>query len=346
MKTDAIGDFLLFRNLLHDVAQEFKPKGYQIHLLGNALWKPLAEELDAGVVDHFFWLNKPAFTAPLADAYRIEVVQALQNTVYHSALYPNLSREMWAGDWIMQHITAVHKTGYRGDTQNQSPAERDKGNPIYTRLVDPTAGVLFEFDRNRHIVGHFLGKDPPTRQPSIRPTGKPGPASRYVVFFPGASTPQKHWPLQRFTQVAAWIETEYHLPVVVAGGAEDTAAGEAICSALKTGLNRAGQTSLIQLIDLIAGAVLLVTNDTSAVHIGAQCGVPTVCLFKGNHYGRFLPYPQPPFAHVHICLPEGLEILSWEVLAGRYGQTYGEDINQIEVDRVKEAIARLLAGHG
>ena len=54
----------------------------------------------------------------------------------------------------------------------------------------------------------------------------------------------------------------------------------------------AGKTSLQQLTTIIAGAQLLVSNETSAVHIAAAVGVPSVCIVGGGHYGRFVPYDE------------------------------------------------------
>ena len=55
-------------------------------------------------------------------------------------------------------------------------------------------------------------------------------------------------------------------------------------------LNWAGRTTLSELVQVVAHAALLVTNETAAVHIGAATGTPTLCLLGGGHFGRFLPY--------------------------------------------------------
>jgi ADP-heptose:LPS heptosyltransferase len=45
------------------------------------------------------------------------------------------------------------------------------------------------------------------------------------------------------------------------------------------------------LVEIVAGASLLVGNETGAVHIAASVGTPSVCIAGGGHYGRFVPYP-------------------------------------------------------
>ena len=60
---------------------------------------------------------------------------------------------------------------------------------------------------------------------------------------------------------------------------------------LEEGVNLAGKTTLSQFIELVRGARLLIGNETSAVHIAAAVGTPSICLLGGGHFGRFLPYP-------------------------------------------------------
>jgi hypothetical protein len=55
-------------------------------------------------------------------------------------------------------------------------------------------------------------------------------------------------------------------------------------------LDLAGKTTLIQLVEVIRHAALVVTNDSSAVHIAASTDTNAVCVLGGGHYGRFLPY--------------------------------------------------------
>ena len=42
---------------------------------------------------------------------------------------------------------------------------------------------------------------------------------------------------------------------------------------------------------LVAGASLLVSNDTVAAHLAAQAGTPCLVLLMGENYGKFFPYP-------------------------------------------------------
>ena len=50
-------------------------------------------------------------------------------------------------------------------------------------------------------------------------------------------------------------------------------------------------TNLAELAELLRSAELLISNETSAVHIAVAVSTPSVCVLGGGHYGRFMPYP-------------------------------------------------------
>lgn len=56
-------------------------------------------------------------------------------------------------------------------------------------------------------------------------------------------------------------------------------------------INLAGKTSLPEFCELVRRAQFLVGNETSAIHIAAAVGTPSICLLGGGHFGRFVPYP-------------------------------------------------------
>ena len=56
-------------------------------------------------------------------------------------------------------------------------------------------------------------------------------------------------------------------------------------------INLVDKTTLTELIEIIRLARILISNDTSAIHIAAGVDTQSVCILGGGHYGRFLPYP-------------------------------------------------------
>jgi heptosyltransferase-2 len=103
--------------------------------------------------------------------------------------------------------------------------------------------------------------------------------ARYAVLCPGAEYgPAKRWPY--FKELAERIG----MPVVVLGSRNDREAASGI-----RGKDLAGRTTLDEAIELIAGAAVVVSNDSGLMHVAAALGRPQVALF-----GSSSPEHTPP----------------------------------------------------
>jgi lipopolysaccharide heptosyltransferase II len=119
-----------------------------------------------------------------------------------------------------------------------------------------------------------------------------GLAERYAVFCPGAEYgPAKRWPY--FAELAARLGG----PVVVLGSAKERAQ----CAAVG-GRNLAGETTLDEALDVLAGAALVVSNDSGLMHVAAALGRPQVALF-----GSSSPRHTPPLSARARVLWLGIE---------------------------------------
>ena len=118
-----------------------------------------------------------------------------------------------------------------------------------------------------------------------------GSRNDYFVIFPGASWYGKRWPKEYFVELSQRIHQATRWKVVICGGEEDQERNGMIVSRLAIPTEDwTGRTSLKQLAAILAHAKLVVSNDTSAVHLAAASDCPVVSIVGGGHYGRFLPY--------------------------------------------------------
>lgn len=116
------------------------------------------------------------------------------------------------------------------------------------------------------------------------------PLERLVALCPGAEYgPAKRWPTEHFAQTAARLKAAGMTPIVL-GTQKDAPTGLSI-EQLSNGaaLNLAGKTTLDEAVNLIAGSVMVVTNDSGLMHVAAALDRPQIALF-----GSSSPLHTPP----------------------------------------------------
>jgi ADP-heptose:LPS heptosyltransferase len=125
----------------------------------------------------------------------------------------------------------------------------------------------------------------------------------YVCMHPGASVPERRWPIERFSQVAQAF-ADQGFPVVLTGTTkEETLTREITNRAKGRFLNLAGQTDLGTLGAVLQKARLLVCNDTGVSHLATAVGVPSVIISTGDQPARWAP-PRGP--HRVLCRDAGV----------------------------------------
>jgi len=309
VRNDSIGDYLLYRPWLRQLSAVVRGRGQRLTLVANALWAPLARTWDADVFDELVVVDFGRFTKDLV--YRTEVVGALGSQGFGEVVYPLHAREAAVENFIRFLGAPVRIASRSG----QVGPWVELLNTGYTRLLPSTPVVLFEYDRNREFFENWHRGATATDAPLViasvagvataplhlpagvrEAAGTEAAAGPYIVLFPGASARQKRWPPGHFAQLAQGLYRHYgaRYRLVIAGSAADGTYAQRIAQTAGPGVpldNRCGQTNLQELAALVAGAQLLISNDTVAAHLGAQAAVPVLVLLMGENYGKFFPYP-------------------------------------------------------
>lgn len=302
IKTDAIGDYVLFRNFIEVLKTSAAYCDYEIDLLGNPVWADIAREYDGTFVSEFFFSN----TEKLYDSPG-EILKygwRLFKRNYDVVLMPSFSRT-FANDGLAALACARQVVGFTSDTERIDKKYKKKTDRFYTRLIELPQETYFEFDRTKYFFSTFLNEPLHINGPAID-CGKE--RSNHVVIFPGAGVVKRSWEREKFLELIRSIIENNQNPVYLAGGpAEMEMAGYLIAN-LPPGnvTNLVAKTSLSQLIALIGTAQLLVSNETSAIHIAAAAKTPSVCILGGGHFGRFAPYPDY-MDYQPICVYDKME---------------------------------------
>ena len=296
IRVDLIGDYVLFRDFIAELRRDPAYAGQRLTLLGNSAWRELFEALDHDLVDEALWLDRERFHRDLL--YRWRTLRTLTRRGYETIVSPVYSRYFWDSDNLARLISARHKIGSAGDCSNQSPRQKRRGDRFYTRLIPAQAGAMFEFQRNREFCDGLLGRRLELERPRIRLTRSapyPGLPRPYAVLFVGASLAVKRWSPAHFARVARHLAQAQGLAVVLCGGPGDVGLAREVARASATApLNLVGRTTLPQLLHVLAGARLLVSNDTAAPHMALALALGrsgVIVISAGLHPGRCFPYP-------------------------------------------------------
>ncbi len=115
-----------------------------------------------------------------------------------------------------------------------------------------------------------------------------------VGLCPGAEFgPAKRWPEQHYAYIAKQLITEGN-QVCLFGGAKDRTVTESIINALSEHqksmcFDLAGETSLVDAVDLLAACHTVISNDSGLMHVAAAVGTNIVAI-----YGSSSPEYTPP----------------------------------------------------
>ena len=288
IRLDAIGDFILWLTAAKQLRQTYPNK--IITLIANSLWTDLARQLPYW--DNVLPIDVRRFQRQ--PIYRWRVMRQIRAAGFEIAIQPTFSRILLQGDSIIRASSAPHRIGSSGDLSNISSSDKTIGDSWYTRLILAAGKPMHELERNAEFVsglaGRVIGATLPTI-PALNITQRHIPNSTFFIVVPGASWTGRQWPVINFIQATQSIAEKYGLLPVLCGSAAERDLCQQLADSLsKSCKNLAGQTSLAELVELVRKATLVISNETSAIHIAAAVGTPSVCILGGGHYGRFMPY--------------------------------------------------------
>ncbi len=290
VRLDAVGDFVLWTASLQQLITPYLSKNYHVSLLGNASWTSVADQFAS--FSEVIPLDRDRFLSNIP--YRLRTILRIRQACYTTVIVPAYSRELLFGDAIIRLSGARNRIGSMGDCTNIRPWLKKIADTWYTRLLPADPTICYELQRNAEFVSRFWGTDVPLTMPSL-PIQSSIPEElrgiEYFVIAPGALVAGKRWPLHNFRDVIDMIQQKCGITGVVCGATGEEGMGVALSNTSHGRiLDYVGRTTLTELIALIAGAKLVLSNDSAAVHIAAAVSTPSVCVLGGQHFGRFLPY--------------------------------------------------------
>jgi lipopolysaccharide heptosyltransferase II len=194
----------------------------------------------------------------------------------------------WDADWgcasfVCYFSGARRRLGY----SETVTTEKQHINRGYDRLLTD----ILSDDRSRHEVEHhldvlrYLGISPESNLLEIWTTPEDeahadaliashgvSPEEPLVSLGIGAGQSKRLWPIERFREIARWLE-QNGFRVIVVGAPHESQLGNALQPGV---VNTAGHTTLRQMAALIKRCRLHLGNDSGPMHIAAAAGVPVI----------------------------------------------------------------------
>lgn len=287
LRLDALGDFVLWQ----DSAKEFKHKYPQakIILICQSMLVEFAKTLpyfdDVFAIDlrklrhsfrYFFGIKKH-----LGEYVGATVIQ----TVY---------ARTWMMDIIVSMIPAHRKITVYGSHDN-FPFHKGFYDNIYDKIEHISSEWDLELNRNAKFMRGIGFKEFRSDLPQLPEyvIGLKEIKDRYFVVVLGTGSHAREWDPACYGVVARHVCDRYHLRCCLLGIPQDRPLVEGFKNGYGTGctyIDLIGKTGIPEYVQLIRGAELVISGDTSAAHIAAAVRTRSIAIIGGWHYGRFFPY--------------------------------------------------------
>lgn len=312
VRLDAIGDYILFRNILRFIRNSKKYQKAHLTILGNPAWKNIAETFDADCADEWIWL------ANCRQYFRTSIENLMPYSLWHPRVLKrqsSLRTRLLAANYdevISLHLgeDAMLDALLSGLAPNVIGVKAEsRFGEGYTKLLH-TLDQPFVFLRNCAVASALTGETcaTPLSLAPLVPTQK----QNAVMLHLGASHWTRRWPLSHCKTLCRMILTKTNARIVLAGGPESVKRAKLLSSTLDSDrvVIEAGKGSLVDFINSVSSMKAVVSNDTSSLHIAAAVGVPVVGIANG-YSGRnsFWPYPDSLHKRVTVLTPQRIRPL-------------------------------------
>jgi ADP-heptose:LPS heptosyltransferase len=285
MRLDNIGDVLMTSPVLRALKQNLPE--VSITLMGSpggSKAAPLLPWVDEVLPWRVLWQDLGRL--PHEPGREWELIEALRHGSYDATII------------LTSFKQTPHAAGYAcylAGIPLRLGESKEWGGAVLTDEVPPAPDELHQAERNLRLIEHAgfhvedrsLGVRVPeeARRSAavlLEERGLPWGAP-YILLNPWASAQARIYPSDRFAVAARRLSEETGWPIVVSGtGADRERSGELLDALNGRGLDLVGVTDLSELAALVEGARLVLTNNTSTMHLLDALRVPGVVLFSGT----------------------------------------------------------------
>ena len=337
-KIDAVGDYIICRNLFHEVVKSEKYAGYSFYLVVNERLRSLIEETDKAFYKEVIYadLNK---LDKLKDRYNF--YRRLRKLKFHTAIHSTFSRSFVTDETIFRS-GAKYTIGFLGDTTNISAGHKHISDTYYSTLIDVNSEIgtfTHEFEKQKYFFETILEKKISIIKPALKLAGQINESN--IVICPGAQHVSRTWSSQNFAALINLVSSQFsHFNFTIVCGPNEDAIAKSIienCSS-SPGIKVVHTNSIFNLSEEINKAHLVIANDSAPIHIAVALNKKAVCISNGNHYRRFVPYPGYIYSDLKVIFPPHFlkRMNDVDFINTYYTETSKLNINDISPETVLE----------
>lgn len=163
-------------------------------------------------------------------------------------------------------------------------------------------------------------------------------SDRLVALIPGAGSPYRRWPAERFARVGDELNARYGAQVFLLGGPED----QPVCRQVADRMTRrpvdlSGTTSLRQSVALLNACQLVIANVTGPMHLAVALNKPQTLAL----YGQADLVQYAPWGTTASVITRGTSAGAyWRHVD--YRRDFEEFLLQVAVEDVLDSVARVM----
>ena len=292
IRMDGIGDMILFRNSLDQYAAAFGVLANEITVLGCDSWAPIAGKVFEGY--RVIAINEHRYARRLLYRFKVNFwVRFLAPQITVGDAYFRRALMLDSLAWVAAAPRTVVSLPYINE---RTRAEYTWYMSQGWEVIDTGAYPDHETARHAAFIAAVTGQPVAPATPVIAWRDQALPAEitePYAVLNPGSNEYGRRWPLTDYVALASWLRAR-DLQVVFVGKAEEKASDDVLALVCEDEgiIDMTGRSTLPELLDIMKGAALVVSNDTGPAHVAIALCVKTVVIVGGGHFGCFVPYPE------------------------------------------------------